>query len=463
MKTYTSFWLLVTIPIFGAAMIAATCPAAAASLNVTNDGADSVTCGSQTNPCRSISQAIENASDGDTIEVGAGHYGNVSGDPNFAGPGDEHPQHFDGVVYSGCIVCITKALRIFSVHGAAVTVIEGIPSVQFSSNVMIRHDGVIFGREGGGFTLTGGNQNGLVLDQDLHGSTFGILLQHNVVVAGNVDLGDQNGFVFHGLGLVDVQCPDPSCAATAQIIFSSNQAINNSGGGFSVTVNLFHGGPITLQDNLASGGGSGFDVEAGFQNEGLEAVFAGNVQVVGNVAIHNSIGFTADVPGRIVGNTAAGNSQFGFLVVPGGASFQDNSAIGNDGPGAIIQFSQDATNNAPIPRFQTFTQNNFYGNDRNRPVLSIAPALSSNANYNPGPSAHCGVLNLGALAVAVGPNAGGIPPIINLAAAGNFWGSAQGPQVSGSGDAVGGVCDQNGGVTQAKPFAIIPFGITSWP
>jgi hypothetical protein len=214
MKTHASFWLLFFTLFLGTAIISEVCPATAASLNVTNDGADSVTCGSQATPCRSISQAIENASDGDTIAVGAGHYGNVSGDPNFAGPGDEHPQQTGTLdVYSGCIVCITKAVRIFSLHGAAVTIIEGLPSVQFSSNVMIRHDGVVFGREGGGFTLTGGNQNGLVIDQKTRESVFGILLQHNIVVAGNVDLGDQNGFVFHGLDFVDVQCPDPSCEA----------------------------------------------------------------------------------------------------------------------------------------------------------------------------------------------------------------------------------------------------------
>jgi hypothetical protein len=56
------------------------------------DGVDSAACGSPKSPCRSISQAIENASDGDTIEVGAGRYGSISGSADFTGPGDEHPQ-----------------------------------------------------------------------------------------------------------------------------------------------------------------------------------------------------------------------------------------------------------------------------------------------------------------------------------------------------------------------------------
>ena len=100
--------------------------ATSATLRVTNDGADSATCGAPTKPCRTVSQAIENAADGDSIEVGAGLYGNVSGDPNFGGPGDEHAQM--GLDPSqGCIICINKGVHIYSLHGAAVTIIQAIP------------------------------------------------------------------------------------------------------------------------------------------------------------------------------------------------------------------------------------------------------------------------------------------------------------------------------------------------
>jgi hypothetical protein len=87
----------------------------------------------------------------------------------------------------------------------------------------------------------------------------------------------------------------------------------------------------------------------------------------------------------------------------------------------------------------------------------------SAASYNPGPSAGCGVLNVGALAVILGPFAGVTLPTIILKAANNFWGSAQGPLAHGSADAVGGRCDQNAGVTLAKQFATIPLAITSLP
>ena len=407
----------------GAVLMTVGVASGSATLRVANDGADSATCGAPNNPCRSISQAIENAADGDSIEVGAGHYGNVSGDPNFAGPGDEHPQ-----ADSGCIVCITKALSIFSLHGAAVTIIESIPTPNLISTVGILHDGVTFGQAGGGFTVTGGNVQGIVLDQDASGGEYGIAVQHKVTIAGNVDLGDAYGFAFNGAGFLDRPCPVPSCMSTAQVIFSDNESINNAVSGFSVYVNTYHA-QITLQSNLAQGGATGFFVSPGGQDEAGDSFGAGNVALVGNVSVHNAVGFIATAPGKLAANTAAGNAQAGFLLVPGGGQFQDNSAIGNAGPGAILQFSIDVGDTQGNRKFQSFTQNDFYGNDRNRPALNVS--VGPFQAPNPGPSAHCGVLNMGALATVVGPNAGGTPPTISFAASGNFWGSAQGWRPTG--------------------------------
>src|SRR3954454_9191757 len=95
---------------------------------VTNDGTDSAACGAQANACRSISQGLENATDGDTILVGAGRYGNISGSASYTGPGDEHPEARDRYSFvTGCIICIEKAVSIYSLHGPSVTVIEGAP------------------------------------------------------------------------------------------------------------------------------------------------------------------------------------------------------------------------------------------------------------------------------------------------------------------------------------------------
>jgi hypothetical protein len=437
-------------------MMAGVASATSATLNVTNDGADSATCGAQTKPCRTISQAIENAADGDSIEVGAGIYGNVSGDPNFAGPGDEHAQMDVLFTGQGCIICINKGVHIYSLHGAAVTIIQSIPSTPFSSTIMIQRDGVIFGQAGGGFTLTGGNANGVLLDMNV----LGIVLKRNVTVAGNVDVGDGNGFVFSGLDFSDRPCPDPSCTSTAKVTFADNESINN-GAAFNVTVKVFNP-PIVLQNNLAQGGGTGFLVATGFQNEAAMSLGAGNVSLLANVALHNGFGFDLTLVGRTENNTAAGNSQAGFRAVPSG-TFRGNSALGNAGPGIMMNYAANFNGFTPLSNnYSSFTQNNFYGNDRNRPVLNFS--VGPIAGPNPGPSAHCGVLNLGDVSAAelASVGQGSLDPQ-TLQASGNFWGSTHGPAATGVGDAVGGVCDQNAATTIVKSFASEAFAITAWP
>jgi hypothetical protein len=420
-------------------MMAGVASATSATLNVTNDGADSATCGVPTKPCRTISQAIENAADGDSIEVGAGLYGNVSGDPNFAGPGDEHAQVGD-FPQDGCIICINKGVHIYSLHGAAVTIIQSIPSA-FPSTVMIQSDGVIFGQAGGGFTLTGGSGNGVILDLNVTHTTNGIVLKRNVTIAGNVDIGDGSGFVFSGLEFEDRLCPFPSCMSTAKVTFADNESINN-GAGFSVTVNTFNPS-IVLQNNLAQGGGTGFLVATGAQDEDGLSLGAGNVSLLNNVSVHNGYGFDLTLVGRTENNTAAGNSQ-----------------AGNGGPGIMLNYAANfSPAEPPSNNYSPFTQNNFYGNDRNRPALDNFFGAPS-----PGPSARCGVLNLGDVSAALLASAGqGSLDPKTLQAGRNFWGSAQGPAANGVGDAAGGVCDQNAAVTIAKPFATTPFAITSWP
>jgi hypothetical protein len=80
-------------------------------------------------------------------------------------------------------------------------------------------------------------------------------------------------------------------------------------------------------------------------------------------------------------------------------------------------------------------------------------------SYDPGASAHCGVLNLGVLAQALEDVAN--PPVpAPLNANGNFWGTTHGPSATGAADAVGGKCDQRGGKTTATSFVTTGFGIT---
>ena len=55
-----------------------------AALYVTNNGVDNQACGTKAAPCRSISQAIAYAKDGDKILVGPGRYGDLNGNGSFS-------------------------------------------------------------------------------------------------------------------------------------------------------------------------------------------------------------------------------------------------------------------------------------------------------------------------------------------------------------------------------------------
>lgn len=433
--------------------------AAARTLFVTNDGADSASCGARASACRSISQGIENAVAGDTIVVGAGRYGNISASASYTGSGDEHPQQLTLDRTTGCIVCIDKPISIYSLHGPSVTVIEGAPLTSQEATVFIHSDGVNFGAPGRGFTITGGAAYGVDLDQDSD-SIIGLIMKRNVSIAGNVDIGDAVGFTFQGLSLTDAHCPDPACVNTANITFSQNEAIDNKNSGFNLTQGLFYGGSIIVQGNFARGGGTGFNVPGGAQQMVGTASNSTLVHLTGNVAEHNAVGFYALYPGVMSSNTAASNSQAGFEVVASPIAFQGNTAVGNAGPGAIVQFFDDGDNPPHTQGFESFTQNNFYGNDRNRPALSISIGQQPSVSYDPGASAHCGVLNLGVLAQSFEDVAN--PPIpAPLNANGNFWGTTHGPSATGAADAVGGKCDQRGGKTTATSFVTTGFGITT--
>jgi hypothetical protein len=440
-------WMTVFL---GLCMIAAD-SASGATLYAANNGVDSATCGRQSAPCRSISQTITNAAAGDSIEVGPGHYGDLSGNGTFSGPGDEQPttlRGFNGDL--GCIICITKPVRIYSVLGAALTVIDA-KSAAFTTTVLINSDGVAFGDLNKGFTITGGNVNGLLVFNDF-------LFTSNInKIVGNVDLNDANGFVFAGRDYDVRFCQFGGCAVVPAY-FLNNQAIGNSTG-FSVAVN-FDRGEVILENNSALNAGVGFNVSGGIQcNEGCTNGPASIARLTLNVAAHGGIGYSLSLPGTVFENKAIDNSQVGFYVTAGvGLKFQNNTAIGNAGPGAAMVFVLDPGDGSePNSSVAAFNENNFIGNDRNRPVLTIGANNFGGPFPNLGPSAHCGVLFLGAIASF--PPLSPPFPTENLLAANNYWGSPKGPSSQGPGDTSGGACDQTGGITKSTPFSAAPFAI----
>ena len=123
-------------------------------LYVANNGVNSINCGARATPCRSINQAINNAVDGDQIEVGAGRYGDLNADGDFSDLGEEGTPGSDGI-----LIKVNKRLGVFSQNGATATIIDAAFHT-FNSNlivVKIFTGGVSFGRENGGFTIIGGD------------------------------------------------------------------------------------------------------------------------------------------------------------------------------------------------------------------------------------------------------------------------------------------------------------------
>ena len=448
--------------------------AVGATLSVTNYGTDNSSCGSTASPCRSISQAIDNASAGDVIWVGAGHYGNIHGDPGFSASGDERPQTLPGYeLVRSCMICVTKPVHIYSYNGAAVTTIDGGSSPMFAAAVMIVADGAIFGSAGHGFTITGGNGIGLVVDLENWSTSV-----TGVTVSGNVDLRDATGFMVDGpLYNPFRDCPGPQYCPPfrGQILLLGNQAIGSGTGFFvqPITASAL-GQPLRfyLQDNHALGTGTGFVVYPGLSGQCDECErdnTATDVSTLRNVATGGGVGFALTRAGLVSQNVASYNSQYGFLTVNGG-QFTKNSALGNGGPGVIAAL-EAVTQPGHVPSFGSFAQNNFWGNDRNRPQLSLGgyEDFGAQYNYNPGPSARCGIVDMGAIWQAFNPYGGQHPPpappvpAVMLQAPQSYWGSVNGPAPNGAGDAAGGACDQNNASTTSKPFATAALAISLPP
>lgn len=441
--------------------------ALSATWYVANDGSDSGTCGhSRDHACRSISQAIENAANGDAIWVGAGRYGDLNGNGSFTDPGDEHGVDY-GNGETSCVVCITKPLSFYSYNGTAATIIEGSP--HFNAVVQVLSDHVVFGSKDHGFTLSGGPV-GVDINYDTvgfpQGGGNGTGLQHPISVTGNITVRIPVGFSVEGQpDKPSPGCPDYApCVPKGRVLVSANTAIGGDTG-FAVYNSDNFSSNVDLQDNLALGASTGFTTFSSFTGVGDPVLGNGapRVHLLHNVASSGGIGFAALFVGAIENNVASGNSTAGFVVVPGGGNpstvFKGNVATGNGGPGVIVSFADPADMQ---PSFTSFAENDFYGNDRNRPAsLTISYPADPNGTYKPGPSAHCGVLNVGALA-AVPPLSDPLPKL-TLQASNNFWGSSGGPAPADMGDMAGGACDQHGGVTVSKPFSSNWFAFVPLP
>ena len=266
---------------------------------------------------------------------------------------------------------------------------------------MILHDGVDFGAQNHGFTITGGNTYGVTIAPAYN------VLQH-VTIKGNIDFGDGVGFYVLGTHLSPVEIEGCSfydhCRFSARILVASNRAIGNTTG-FEVVPNDWGGpGYIVERDNEALGDATGYFVyPVTILTPETLKFSAGNVQIVNNVAAHGGTGFYANLAGDVTYNTALDNAQSGFTLTPGGGKFAHNSAIGNSGPGMILVRSSNGFDVGVGNSFSTLSDNNFVGNDRKRSALDTGFGLYLSPSFGPGPSAHCGILNLGRWRLSMAP------------------------------------------------------------
>ena len=383
---------------------------------VTNQGVDSSSCGSRAKPCRSINAALDRAVDGDVIEVGAGSYGDLNGDGAFNAPGEEH-YSTDNEGHS-CLVCITKAIKLLSLHGADDTIISAGNSRNVDYVVEIISSGVTLGSTGGGFTVTGGGRSGVHIGYISTGDK----------IVGNT----ANGNVGAGFDVevVDESSPYPFDVPVSQFVFDGNTATANAVG-FAVSHDETHPIPerVVFTGNVATGNSSyGF----GLSGIGFELKFIGNVAnnngggvyIGGNsYEIRNSSMMGNRGPGILINGRTGGS----FLLITG------NSIIGNQGAGIYL---------LPDAQANFIQKNNIYGNlSAGPPGIPGGPSVGSTLN--------CGIVNTGF--VIGGPE--------TTLAIQNYWGSSSGPGADPA-DNAGKGCDFNGGTTVAKPFATTAFAIS---
>lgn len=293
---------------------------------VANYGVDSPICGSRQKPCRSITQAMDNAVSGDTISVGAGRYGDVNGDGDLLDPGDERD------IGLHCLVCVTKAVRIVSEKGIPATLIDatrtGMPYA-----VLVTGNGATFGVPGRGFRISGAPSTGLYV------------IANNVRIGGNVvQKSASDGFFIQG-----------------STRLTDNIAVDNQGDGFAG-----RGSDLKLIRNTSVG------------NRGIGMVFiqTARLQMTLNDVDGNGQGVIIDgtevtfTDNRVTNSTSLGiyvsaQLQFNSSVV-NLREFSGNDVIGNRGPGVFIGRNINAVR---------LTRNNIFGNGTkpNVPAVETPP------------------------------------------------------------------------------------------
>lgn len=316
-------------------------------LLVANSAIDSSTCGSRSKPCRSVSQAIENANSGDTILVGPGHYGDLNGDGDFDDPGEE-----DAEVGCGCMILIDKRLTLISMHGAAMTILDAAKNDV--DVVRITADKVMFGSKNKGFTLTGAG-GGIPGDE----GNFGLnVIAAGVKITGNLARGNtSHGFLIgDGSNVKGHTVKDNVATANGAAGFSTrgaghnvrnNVASSNLGNGFSIfgdgknyyrnnvsvanglagfTISLLSGASLRFYKNTSTGNtGAGIAVRQTAENVEIH-----KNNIFGNLGAASSPQPNCGLVNLSFGNTIDATKNFWGAVSGPGSDPADNAGPGSD-------------------------------------------------------------------------------------------------------------------------------------
>lgn len=281
--------------------LALAAPTQARTWYAANNGLDDNQC-TKTAPCRSVTKTMAVASEGDTITVGPGLYGDLNRDGVLGNSAGEEPSGA-----TGAMIDVTKRLTIISSDGAWSTVLDANGGATIA--VVIDASGTVFGKPNKGFSIR--NQRapgftGFLVSFDVSG----------VTVQGNVAELNQTGFHIVGGTVV-----------------KGNIAVANDSG-FHIL------GTASVTGNLARGNVFGFSVDA-TDGHPASGVLVGK-------------------------NIASGNDSAGFRISCGPAatgplaSFASNTAVGNGFCGVLVEM--DGAFSGPVS-IGGITANNVFGND----------------------------------------------------------------------------------------------------
>ena len=308
-------WVTLAIALGGLSFAAGT--AHARVLAVASNGADTTTCGSASEPCRSVGEAIRRAAPGDTILVGPGRYGDVNANGALGEPGDE-----SGAADCRCMILVDKRVAIVSRDGAYSTVLDASGLAAGFDVVRIAASGAVLGRYHRGFTIVNGGGAGVAVTGASDGSrTRAVRVEGNVLtrngagirvdadassIVGNVVIGNAgdaltvDGHDLHVVRTVAIANGQGVSTRADQTIFRGNAVLANDGPGFLVeaaTENIYG-------RNVVVGNRYGFYMRLGVDLGGVATIRGSDI--VGNLGDGIATGMNAVAIGNnIVGNGAA--------------------------------------------------------------------------------------------------------------------------------------------------------------